>query len=98
MNKDEVIKQFYFTINYKTVEDCYGRVMEHENCYNHVIKDENIIVDDENVTAICYKGLLWALNEVGVQKTVQQSDHPNSMYSVYNTEYVTLKKHDIGSM
>lgn len=37
--------------------------MEYENCSVYPIADENVI-------AICYKGLLWTLDEVGEQKVV----------------------------
>ncbi|MCM1218523.1 MAG: hypothetical protein NC548_28885 [Lachnospiraceae bacterium] len=95
MNRETVIKQFYLTIHSKTVEDCYERVTERENCYSHAITDENMAVEDGQVTAICYKGLMWTLDEVGVQKTVRESKHPNGMYSIFNKECVTLKKRDM---
>lgn len=98
MNKEKLKERFYLTINAKRTEHCYERVMEYENCYSHAIADENIMAEDGNAAVICYKGLLWTLDEVGVQKTVQESNHPNGMYSVYNREYVTLRKHDVGSM
>lgn len=98
MNKEKVIKQFYLKINSKTTEYCYEREVEYENCRDHSITDENIIIDNGNVTAICYEGLTWTLDEVGVQKTVRESNHPNGMHSIYRRENVTLEKHDMGSM
>lgn len=98
MNKEKIKEQLYLTINAKRTEYCYERVMEYENCYDHAIADENIIVEDGKTSAICYKGLLWTLDEVGVQKTFRKSNHPNGMYSVWEREDVTLRKHDIGNM
>lgn len=92
MNKEKVKKQFYLTIDSKTTEYCYEREMEYEDCYSHSVADENIIIDNGKVTAIRYKGLTWTLDEVGVQKTVQESNHSNGMRSIYKRENVTLKE------
>lgn len=95
MNKEQIIQQFYLTINSKVEDDCYERQIEYKNSYTYPIADENIISDNGEVTAICYEDLTWTLDEVGVQKTFRESMHPNGMHSIYRTEYVTLEKQDI---
>ena len=75
MNKEDAMKMYYLRIEICICDCCYERIKEWKDKRNYELKEDNLIMEGNLVTGVCYEKMKWKLEEINQVREVHKTEH-----------------------